>query len=189
VPRQLRALSICVTSLPKVLIYSPGDFFRFHRDSKKGEDHLLTLCVDAGLADECEGGELLFGPNWDQDADDASAEPEKRRKRFPPLEGTAFGSRRCMWDSGGRAGAFACWFATQFHAVAPVREGRRVVVQYNVYLSQADRLTVPRLELRGLVQASPLLARLGKDITQLVCRQLPLQALSRLLQTCKAAQV
>ena len=127
----------------KILVYREGDFFRWHRDSKKGEGHLLTLCVDTGL-DECEGGELLFRHNWEDD----SLEGDRTEFPFAALVGQGFGSNRCKWSSNGRAGAYACWFATQMHSVDAVTSGRRVVVQYNVFLDQADRLAVPRLDLR-----------------------------------------
>jgi hypothetical protein len=47
--------------LHDVLLYSPGDFFKPHVDTKKGAKHLMTLAVDAGLCPPCRGGELLLG--------------------------------------------------------------------------------------------------------------------------------
>jgi hypothetical protein len=183
----------------KVLVYQKGDFFAWHRDSKKGEGHLLTLCVDAGL-DECIGGELRFRPNWDEDTagmsedenedEECAVEPPNKKTAgsFEALSGVAYGSRRCQWSSQGKAGAYSCWFATQLHCVAPVTWGRRVVVQYNVFMDQNDRLAVPRIDLRPLAQSSNLFGRLGKDILQLACRRLSLQSLGRLLRTCKAVR-
>jgi hypothetical protein len=42
--------------LHDVLLYSPGDFFKPHVDTKKGPKHLMTLAVDTGL---CRGT-----PTW-----------------------------------------------------------------------------------------------------------------------------
>jgi hypothetical protein len=51
--------------LYKVLIYREGDFFKWHWDSKKSENHIMTLCIDVGL-DSCEGGELNFRDKFDR---------------------------------------------------------------------------------------------------------------------------
>ena len=45
--------------LYKVLVYRKGDFFTWHLDSKKEQDHVLTLTVDCG-APACEGGGIEF---------------------------------------------------------------------------------------------------------------------------------
>jgi hypothetical protein len=187
----------------KVLVYQEGDFFRWHRDSKKSENHVLTLCVDLGL-ETCEGGALLFRPDWtregrgtDDDVEDDGHDlfgEGRLLGRYPPLEGNAArGSEECSWNSGGRAGAYACWYATQMHGVGMVRDGRRAVVLYNVFIDSADRVAVPKLAVRPLVHASSWFGRLGKDIAELVCRKLSLQSLSRLFfrraSPCRSASI
>jgi hypothetical protein len=47
--------------LHDVLLYSPGDFFKPHVDTKKGPKHLMTLAVDTGLCAPSYGGELVLG--------------------------------------------------------------------------------------------------------------------------------
>ena len=57
--------------LYKVLVYRKGDFFTWHLDSKKEQDHVLTLTVDCG-APACEGGGIEFervpAAQWRSDA-------------------------------------------------------------------------------------------------------------------------
>ena len=57
--------------LYKVLVYRKGDFFTWHLDSKKEQDHVLTLTVDCG-APTCEGGGIEFvhvpAAQWRSDA-------------------------------------------------------------------------------------------------------------------------
>lgn len=55
----LVVLLLCVAEPYKMYIYQEGDFFKFHVDSKKGEDHVMTLVLDV-FGGECEGGEVVF---------------------------------------------------------------------------------------------------------------------------------
>ena len=45
--------------LYKVLVYQEGDFFTWHLDSKKEQDHVMTMTVDCG-APNCKGGGIEF---------------------------------------------------------------------------------------------------------------------------------
>uniref|UniRef100_A0A0G4G294 Fe2OG dioxygenase domain-containing protein n=1 Tax=Chromera velia CCMP2878 TaxID=1169474 RepID=A0A0G4G294_9ALVE len=60
----------------QLLVYRPGDFFVSHRDTKKSEDHILTLAVDCGS--QCKGGELIF-PVPAQDSPSKSQSKRGRR--------------------------------------------------------------------------------------------------------------
>uniref|UniRef100_A0A0G4IBY5 Prolyl 4-hydroxylase alpha subunit Fe(2+) 2OG dioxygenase domain-containing protein n=1 Tax=Chromera velia CCMP2878 TaxID=1169474 RepID=A0A0G4IBY5_9ALVE len=44
----------------KVIVYREGDFFKAHKDAKKGDSHVLALAVDCGSP--CKGGRVVF-PN------------------------------------------------------------------------------------------------------------------------------
>uniref|UniRef100_A0A0G4HK88 Prolyl 4-hydroxylase alpha subunit Fe(2+) 2OG dioxygenase domain-containing protein n=1 Tax=Chromera velia CCMP2878 TaxID=1169474 RepID=A0A0G4HK88_9ALVE len=58
VQRKLAPFSSLSAEFYKLLVYRQGDFFKPHRDSKKGDGHILTLAVDCGC--ECRGGTLKF---------------------------------------------------------------------------------------------------------------------------------
>ncbi len=127
----------------------PTASLQWHRDSKKGDNHVMTLCVDTGL-DRCKGGELQFATITDEDkVHDGRGEPQE-------------------WDSRGVAGSYACWFASQFHCVAKVKSGRRVVVTYNLFLDTASDYLPFRVQPVAFAQASSVFARLTKDVSNRV---------------------
>jgi hypothetical protein len=90
--------------LHDVLLYSPGDFFKPHVDTKKGPKHLMTLAVDTGLCPPCRGGELLLGTDKDGGEE---------------------------WLPNG-AGSFCAWYTNVVHQVMPLLSGNRCVAVYNV---------------------------------------------------------
>ncbi len=131
----------------KALIYQEGDFFKWHRDSKKGDNHVMTLCVDTGL-DKCKGGTLEFATIADEDKVDDD-------------------SHSALWG-GGVAGSYACWFAGHFHCVNKVKSGRRVVVIYNLFLDVGCDYLPFRVQPVAFVQVSNVFACLAKDVSNKV---------------------
>ncbi len=93
----------------KLLIYRVDDYFLYHYDSKKGDNHLCTLVVDLGLA-ESSGGALCF----------RSGSMERFNEDHSSDDPNGF-----VWSSSG-AGSFCCFFATQQHCVKPIVSGTRV---------------------------------------------------------------
>jgi hypothetical protein len=81
--------------LYKVLIYRPGDFFRPHFDSKKADNHIITLAVDTGL-EQCDGGFTWF------------RKPRKVDYMDDGEEILAH-SESVVWKSRGEPGAWAAW--------------------------------------------------------------------------------
>ena len=108
--------------LQNVLLYSPGDFFKQHMDSRKGDKHIITLVVDTGLCPEpCKGGKLQL----------ASRRPGQ--------------NSGAMWAASG-AGSYCAWHTSVSHGVRPVHEGHRCVAVYNVYAEAASRLHPANLD-------------------------------------------
>lgn len=103
--------------LYKVLVYRPGDFFKYHVDSKKNAQHIITLCVDTGIGGEgLEGGALRFRDTMSRHSDELDEdEPDGAE-----------------WNSEGVAGSYCAWFASSSHSLKPVERGHRVVAVYNV---------------------------------------------------------
>jgi hypothetical protein len=96
--------------LHDVLLYSPGDFFKPHVDTKKGPKHLMTLAVDAGLCPPCRGGELVLATDKD-------------------------GSEEWLPRGGG---SFCAWYTNVVHEVMPLLSGNRCVAVYNVSAEAAN---------------------------------------------------
>jgi hypothetical protein len=111
--------------LHDVLLYSPGDFFKPHVDTKKGPKHLMTLAVDSGLCPPCRGGELLLGTDND---------------------GTA------EWLPRG-AGSFCAWYTNVVHEVMPLLSGNRCVAVYNVSAEAAHTDEFEKNKLDSIVDA------------------------------------
>jgi predicted 2-oxoglutarate/Fe(II)-dependent dioxygenase YbiX len=114
--------------LHDVLLYSPGDFFKPHVDTKKGPKHLMTLAVDAGLCPPCRGGQLLFGTY--------------KEGREESLLG---------------AGSFCAWYTNVVHEVTPLRSGNRCVAVYNVSAEAANIDQYEKSKLDSIVDALRLL--------------------------------
>mmetsp|Transcript_10246 Transcript_10246/g.19475 ORF Transcript_10246/g.19475 Transcript_10246/m.19475 type:complete len:525 (-) Transcript_10246:96-1670(-) len=100
----------------KVLVYRPGDFFKYHHDSKRAVEHLLTLTVDLG-AGKCDGGDTVFRQGALTRSDDDLDTDEDQ-----PI----------TWKSSGEGGDWCCWFTSQPHRVAAVTQGYRVVAMFDV---------------------------------------------------------
>lgn len=99
----------------KLLIYSMNDYFWYHCDSKKGENHILTLAVDSSTVD-CLGGEVRFRTST---MPRSGHDIYKDEKNCPE------------WKSKG-AGDWCCWFATTPHRVVSIDRGYRVIATYNI---------------------------------------------------------
>ena len=173
--RKLRA------EIYKVLVYREGDFFDWHRDSKKDEGHLLTMCVDAGMDTEYKGGDLVFKSDRTSEND----EEDEDRDSDDDDESKAGKSVCERWSSSG-GGSFACFFATQPHAVRPVTEGRRVIITYNIFADDEGPFEIVRPERSALMTAIPSFALVGPDISWRILKFLDLQSMSRLMQTSKS---
>jgi hypothetical protein len=111
--------------LHDVLLYSPGDYYKPHVDTKKGPKHLMTLAVDAGLCPPCRGGELLLGTDKD---------------------GTE------EWLPRG-AGSFCAWYTNVVHEVIPLLSGNRCVAVYNVSAEAAHTDQIEKNKLDSIVDA------------------------------------
>ena len=169
--RKLRA------EIYKVLLYREGDFFEWHRDSKKAEGHLLTMCVDAGMDTEYKGGDLVFrSDRSDEDEDEELHSDSDEEKVVDVCE---------RWSSTG-GGSFACFFATQPHAVRLVTEGHRVIITYNIFVDDEGPIEILRPGRSALMSVIPAFASVGPDISWHILEFLDLQSLSRLMQTSKS---
>jgi hypothetical protein len=111
--------------LHDVLLYSPGDFFKPHVDTKKGPKHLMTLAVNAGLCSPCRGGELVLG------TDKAGSEE---------------------WLPSG-AGSFCAWGTDVENKVKPLLSGNRCVAVYNVSAEEFNEKGLEKRKLDSIVDA------------------------------------
>lgn len=188
-------------SLYKILVYREGDFFDWHWDAKHSNDHVLTLSVDLGIigGQDCQGGELIFrsdaekvrqdndehddndedeGTHDAQSSEALNGEEEEKEGALPKIIAS--------WTSSGK-GSFACWFASQPHAVTKVTSGFRVVAIYNISLVDShaapEPIPSPSYVLQGV---SPLFHLIGSDMLQWIISFLDLQSIARLGRTCKA---
>jgi len=103
----------------KLLIYQHYDNFQFHVDSKKSENHLLTMCVYCGNGSDddgnqavCYGGELRFSEDYQEE-------------------------NAIQWI-GTTPGDWCCWFNTTPHMVSLVWGGCRIVAIYNILVEEID---------------------------------------------------
>jgi hypothetical protein len=117
--------------LHDVLLYSPGDFFKQHKDPKKGPKHLMTLAVDAGLCSQSCGGELVLG-----DHNDFKEE----------------------WLPRG-AGSFCAWGTNVENEVTPLLSGNRCVAVYNVFAKEFNKDGLENRKLDSIVDALRLLIK------------------------------
>uniref|UniRef100_A0A0G4HDM4 Prolyl 4-hydroxylase alpha subunit Fe(2+) 2OG dioxygenase domain-containing protein n=1 Tax=Chromera velia CCMP2878 TaxID=1169474 RepID=A0A0G4HDM4_9ALVE len=140
--------------LYKVLVYQKGDFFKPHRDSKKGDGHVFTLAVDCGS--ECKGGGLNFHgtslierevkqerERREAGAAAASASASESaaadgRRGSPGCPSRQSRQAQSQWQSGGRGGSWCCWVNSVYHEVEKVDEGVRVVAVFNVICKDAQ---------------------------------------------------
>eukprot|EP00755_Sulcionema_specki_P001845 Sspe_Gene.117596::Locus_109112_Transcript_1_2_Confidence_0.750_Length_1916::g.117596::m.117596 len=150
--RRLRA------ELHDVLIYEEGSFFRRHRDSKKGEGHVMTLSVTA-----------LWGGGGGGGGDEGKVVFYRACNEHAPTE---------VWGCGAR-GAWGAWFCTQYHEVSPLPRGAcRVAVVYNLFLSdtsvaQDSETMAPQggaLSSNLLNALHPFLDKQGRTSLGLTCR-------------------
>lgn len=173
----------------KLLVYRDGDFFKYHYDSKKGENHLLTIVVsfffftcvyllyvcieickvDLGLSN-CVGGELRFR------CDDNERFLEDHETDFPS---------DVSWVSDG-CGSFCGFFLTQQHAVKQISSGCRVVATFNVFCCDEN----PRVDLRPSTRLLPYpFSALGSDVFVKVLQHLDFRSMIRLLTCSKVSSV
>jgi hypothetical protein len=111
--------------LHDVLLYSPGDYYKPHTDTKKGPKHLMTLAVDTGLCPPCRGGELVLGTDKDGGEE---------------------------WLPRG-AGSFCAWYTNVVHEVMPLLSGNRCVAVYNVSAEAAHTDQIEKNKLDSIVDA------------------------------------
>ncbi len=172
--------------LHKVLVYQSGDFFKPHFDSKKRDDHLLTLSVVCASA--CDGGRVSFDNGYGSDAsgsysdssDDEEATREAERARKERDEGNPI----YEWQ-GDQAGDWCCWFASQRHSVAPVLSGFRVVATYNVFVNEIANSEITQRF--GEAEHSSMEITLGSVAYRRVAEMLALDDLLAFSRTCKSA--
>lgn len=93
----------------KLLLYQKGDFFYRHVDSKRDDNHLLTLVVNCSSA-PCNGGQVCFG------------EYEHQRS-----------SREEVRWASTSAGDWCCWLTSEPHRVEEISQGHRVVATFDVF--------------------------------------------------------
>jgi hypothetical protein len=147
--------------LYSVLVYRPGDFFRPHRDSMKGKQHVGTLTVLLGSVTEYKGGDLVLyrarkgaassdtrklcahdraaQHSYNPDAHESAPDDNEL-----PSDGDT--SRESEWNKDKESaevlatwrptadGDWAMWFNTQYHEVLPVTAGTRMVACYNIFV-------------------------------------------------------
>ena len=135
--------SLLRAKLYKVLVYRPGDFFKPHVDSKREDDHLLTLVVDCG-AGPCDGGEVWFLGHAPEDQNEISK--PKSDKAGYAAQGSEDGSptpdtvpsvqnlTQNAWKSN-QGGDWCCWFTSELHSVKSVKSGCRVVACFDILAS------------------------------------------------------
>lgn len=166
----------------KLLIYEEGDFFEYHRDSKKSENHVFTLAVDCGyrVVNEnevavCEGGEVYFSESYQ---DESASE---------------------IWKST-QPGDWCCWFTTEPHRVAPITKGRRVIATYNIMMEDRSnnkrKLDSPNttnsnhpiinFNNNNINNDNPIFSLL-EEMKKIIISKLSVNSLFRLSSTCKAA--
>jgi hypothetical protein len=117
--------------LHDVLLYSPGDYYMPHTDTKKGPKHLMTLVVDTGLCHPSYGGELLLGDYNDLKED---------------------------WLSRG-AGSFCAWGTKVLNEVKPLLSGNHCVAVYNVSAEEFNEKGLENRKLDSIVDALRLLVK------------------------------
>ena len=105
--RQLGTKRTLTGRFHQLILYQEGDFFRRHRDAKKGQNHVATLSVDLGNALPREGHWEFNDGGHRIDFDDSS------------------------WTSDG-PGSWCCWYNSDFHEIRPC-DDTRIVAIYNVY--------------------------------------------------------
>jgi hypothetical protein len=111
--------------LHDVLLYSPGDFFKPHVDTKKGPKHLMTLAVDTGLCPPSSDGKLVL-----MNYNDLNEE----------------------WLPRG-AGSFCAWGTNVENEVKPLLSGNRCVAVYNVSAKEFNKEGLEKRKFDSIVDA------------------------------------
>jgi hypothetical protein len=117
--------------LHDVLLYSPGDFFKPHVDTKKCPKHLMTLAVDTGLCPPSYDGELVLGDYNDL------------KEEWLPSS----------------AGSFCAWSTNVVNEVMPLLSGNRCVAVYNVSAEGFNQEGLEKRKLDSIVDALRLLVK------------------------------
>ena len=101
--------------LHSLLVYSPGQFFLPHQDSEKSDDMVGTLTVT--LPGASRGGELIV----------------------------QHGEHQTRYQSSDKLLSFVAFYADCRHEVQPVTSGYRVVLTYNLLLSNTNAIASTQL--------------------------------------------
>ncbi|KAJ9451699.1 hypothetical protein DIPPA_31155 [Diplonema papillatum] len=149
--------------LHSALLYNEGDKFDLHRDSKKGDNHLVTLTVEVTEGDgKYEGGVVEILPAgavgamrmYSDKLDDEVTVVNPNRGALLP------------WNSSGN-GSWAAWYNNTFHRVTELTKGSRMTATYNIFVSP-EAAAAPKFDLPAsdpsTVAVDKLCAELTADI-------------------------
>jgi hypothetical protein len=177
--------------LYSVLVYRPGDFFRPHRDSMKGKQHVGTLTVLLGPVTEYEGGDLILyrarknaacsdtrrscanesAPNSDASREAERNEDEESAKVLATWRPTADGD-------------WAMWFNTQYHEVLPVTAGTRMVACYNIFVD-ADAVGFSAVVPPSTFLPTSTLSGVPVEVLQRIAHFLEVGSVRNLSESCQ----
>ena len=141
----------------KLLLYEEGAFFGVHRDSSRGENHILSLVIDVSRKslsscssttnDEnentdtatCEGGAVVLGDVdkhyifKHREADKLSEAELEKHLSAQTGENELLGGKRPLqvWRSAPME--WGAWHTSTYHSVTKVRKGYRAVLTYDVF--------------------------------------------------------
>jgi predicted 2-oxoglutarate/Fe(II)-dependent dioxygenase YbiX len=146
--------------LYSVLVYRPGDFFRPHRDSMKGKQHVGTLTVLLGPVTEYKGGDLIL-----------YRARESERNELATWRPTADGD-------------WAMWFNTQYHEVLPVTEGTRMVACYNIFVD-ADAVGFKAVVPPTTFSPTSTLSGVPVEVLQRIAQFLEVGIVRKLSESCQ----
>ncbi len=107
----------------KMLLYTPGSFFRKHQDTERTPRMFATLIVE--LPCKYTGAELsIFGPEDGGGRQDGSDEEP---------------THKFSWSGESETGMrFAAFYADCYHAVSPLETGHRVVLNYSLRTAENE---------------------------------------------------
>jgi len=114
-------------SFHSIICYRRGDFFRWHRDSMKSANHVMTLSVDCTPPPEEAAGD-------EADSDAAKDLPQGATIKFVEPTERKF-SGPLEWASSGR-GRWAAWHNTVFHEVSECTKGVQYRATLNVSIAE-----------------------------------------------------
>ena len=130
VKHQFATESPVTTELYKLLVYEKGDFFSLHRDTEKTSGMFATLVV--GLPSRHEGGTLTVKQNGHSQVFDFGGPDSDTRTHY------------------------VAFYADCQHEIAPVTEGHRVCLVYNLAFTGDTLASTPKA---SLVESAALLLK------------------------------